>query len=320
MIRLSFPFLTAHSTREFEVSIIVPAYLHCTNTSSAGTTLNHLGGETSNDPGGSLSPSHQVSDKVLSQYQKDARKMASWVFDETSVTVKCRTYVKLVLSLCAIIVLGGLAVPFSLQGETQKVFGFDPFQITTFVWLLVGVVLILAKSRYVSEWPWHDFMHGRVVCHSISDLADVTGVDAQMVLTKLLHNERKSILVTRGPFNGMFLRKAEQQSDGFSIDVAVRLSTMLASGFIILKVLSHSGEHLICLDARKGSRIDYASKTDSEVNYLSCIDLEDLEHENKDTDPIKTKFKGPSKVLYLTRNELKWHKLLGLYLWDSHFG
>lgn len=49
-------------------------------------------------------------------------------------------------------------------------------------------------------------------------------------------------------------------SEGFAIDEPVQLSTMLASGFVILKVASHHGEHLICLDARKRSGVDYAKQ------------------------------------------------------------
>ena len=237
-----------------------------------------------------------------------------------------------IMALCSLVLGGGLAIPFAVK---ERITGVDPFQLTTFAWLLVGVILIVAKSRYVTEWPWHDFLRGRVVCQSVSDLADVTGVDAQVILTMLLHNEQNTTLVTRGPYNGMFSRRAEAIStEGFSIDVAVQLSTMLASGFIILKVLSQSGEHLITLDVRKGTSTDYATHDGLGVKYLACLDLgkrdlnEDEEDENDyqdekgrlDEEDLLKSPSTPTHVLYLVHGELNYTKVLGLYIADSYFG
>ena len=73
----------------------------------------------------------------------------------------------------------------------------------------------------------NNFIHGCVVCCSVTDLVDVTGVDAQLILTRLLNNERKTTLVTRGPYNGMFSQKTGSQGSlGFSIDVPVETSTI----------------------------------------------------------------------------------------------
>ncbi|KLU85047.1 hypothetical protein MAPG_04079 [Magnaporthiopsis poae ATCC 64411] len=44
-------------------------------------------------------------------------------------------------------------------------------------------------------------------------------------------------------------------TEGFIIDVPTHLSTMVASGLLVFKVLNESGEHLVCLDTRKGRRI-----------------------------------------------------------------
>ncbi|KAJ4375369.1 hypothetical protein N0V83_002455 [Neocucurbitaria cava] len=200
----------------------------------------------------------------------------------------------------------------------NKLPGVDPFQITTFTWLVAGVVLVSAKGRYVKEWPWHDFVHGRVVCESITDLADVTGVDKQMILMKLLHNERAITLVTRGPYNGMFDRKSEVPSEGFAIDEPVQLSTMLASGFIILKVISYHGEHLICLDARKRSFLDFAnSEASMSMNYLSCLEMSSGEAEESMS---RKPSKASKTVLYLSRNNIGWHQMAGLFVGDAVFG
>ena len=248
------------------------------------------------------------------QYQRDEKLMREWIFTTSSVTVKCRGYVVAVMVVCSIILGGGIAVPFCVQ---ERIKGVDPFQLTTFAWLLVGVILIIAKSRYVTEWPWHDFLHGRVVCQSVSDLADVTGVDAQMILNKLLYNERDTFMVTKGPYNGMFLRRVEApETEGFSIDVPSHLSTLLASGFIILKVLSLRGEHLIILDVRKGTTVDYAVHEGMNTEYLSCLDLgkRDLE-DDEENDAL-----GTPRVLYLLRGKVTYTKVLGLYICNSSFG
>lgn len=220
----------------------------------------------------------------------------------------------LVMAFCSVILGGGIAIPFCVQ---ERIKGVDPFQVTTFTWLLVGVILIIAKSRYVTEWPWHDFLHGKVVCQSVSDLADVTGVDAQMILNKLLYSERDTFMVTKGPYNGMFLRRVEgPETEGFSIDVPSQLSTLLASGFIVLKVLSLNGEHIIVLDVRKGTTIDFAIHAGINTQYLACLDIgkRDLDDEDEDN-PLQT-----PKVLYLSHVKVSYTKVLGLYICNSSFG
>jgi hypothetical protein len=182
------------------------------------------------------------------------------------------------------------------------------------------VILVTAKGRYVKEWLWHDFVHGRVVCDSINDLADVTGVNKQTILMKLLHNERSIALMTKGPYNGMFDKRSEGDMEGFAIDEPVRLSTMLASGFIVLKVISHHGEHLICLDARNKSGVDYANSNASEVMYLSYVEMPNNELEDVVSQVGQKPNKASKTVLYLFQNGIGWHKLIGLFVGDAVFG
>jgi hypothetical protein len=240
--------------------------------------------------------------------------MKEWVLATTTVTVRCKFFVTLILSFCALLVIGALILPFFVK---DKLPGVDPFQITTFTWLVVGVILVTAKGRYVKEWPWHDFVHGRVVCGSITDLADVTRVDKQIILMKLLHEERAIALLTKGPYNGMFDKKSDPPAEGFAIDEPVRVSTMLASGFIVLKVVSNQGEHLICLDARKKSGVDYADSNAPKLMYLSCDEIPSNEAE--DTAGQKSS-KTSKTVLHLSRNGIGWHKLIGLFVGDAVFG
>jgi hypothetical protein len=150
------------------------------------------------------------------KYMSVEMRMNEWIISELTVTLKCYRYVYTILSFCILLVCGATAVPFSVQNRLK---GVDPFNITTFAWLVAGFILVIAKSRYVCEWPWHDFLRGRVVCKSIKEMADVTGIDDQIILTSLLHNERDTTLITKGPYNSMFERRAESGNEGFSIDI-----------------------------------------------------------------------------------------------------
>lgn len=272
-------------------------------------------------------------------YAKSRDEMDAWVISEDSVTIRCQLFVAIILTIAGIVVCGGMTVPFVVG---TRIRGVDPFQISTFSWLIAGAIIVLAKSKYVSVWPWHDFLHGRVVCKSVGDVTDVTGISRQMVLMKLLHDERNNDLVTRGPYNGMFKRRAAG-SGGFSIDESVHLSTMIASGFVIFKVLNEKGEHLICIDVRKGASGKAPTRGEDDT-FLAYLDIgkdaiqEDTEdasirgNENTDTNPDvshsgpnkqdsrKTKDKSSEKVLKLIRKEFRWTKVLGVYVRDSRFG
>lgn len=174
------------------------------------------------------------------------------------------------------------------------------------------------------------------MCKSIKEMADVTGIPAQMILTSLLHNERNTTLITKGPYNGMFERRAESGNEGFSIDIPIQLSTMIASGFVVLKVLSVKGERLICLDVRKGSEWgEGAAMSHRRVDYLTCTDPEDEADirgsvqgdagSNTKVHPGGMKGDmqedaGRAKVLRLTRVHFMWTRVLGVYVRDSLFG
>jgi hypothetical protein len=74
-----------------------------------------------------------VSSEMLDQYRKEDAKMKKWIFSSTSVTVKCRPFVISTLSGCAVLIIGALVLPFLVKNRLP---GVDPFQITTFTWLV----------------------------------------------------------------------------------------------------------------------------------------------------------------------------------------
>jgi hypothetical protein len=66
------------------------------------------------------------------------------------------------------------------------------------------------------DWMWNDFLHRRVRCCSVSELHAVIGINEQLIIAKILHDERgSSVLKIRGPYNSLFLKRS---TDGFSID------------------------------------------------------------------------------------------------------
>jgi len=254
--------------------------------------------------------------------------MLKWDVRTSEIVLYCRTYVRCIQALATTLVLGGLAVPFSVG---ERITGVDPFQIATYTWLLAGFFLIAAKSFYVDDWPWNDFLHGHVKCHSVSDLSEVSGIDPQIVLLFLLRNEWNNLLVTDGPYNGMFSRTIEKRGrknrekdkettvivrQGFSIDEPLHVYTMLASGIVPLKVRDGHGEHLICIDGRKGGW-DMAN-SGRRLNWMTCPNFasEDLENMYDGNAP-GTKERG---VHMLERIQFKWARVLGVYVKDCKFG
>ncbi len=139
--------------------------------------------------------------------------MAKWVISEDSITIECRRYLYAVGFLIVFIVCGGISVPFAVR---NRIAGVDPFQITLFSWILATFIIVTVKSRYAAEWPWHEFLHGQVVCRSVKEVCDASGIDAQTILMNLLMNEPDTVLRTRGPYNGMFTRQM-LDPDGFKI-------------------------------------------------------------------------------------------------------
>src|SRR5690606_17751287 len=107
--------------------------------------------------------------------------------------------------------------------------GVDPSNLTALAWAAAGFIMLYFKSRSEENWRWRDFLRGRIVCRSVSEVHSVTGIDTQTLVAILLHLQSRVLLHTRGPFNTLFSRRAE---DGFSIDVPLLTSTVVNGGFI----------------------------------------------------------------------------------------
>jgi len=242
--------------------------------------------------------------------------MRHWVANESSIVVECKGYIILVLSISAIILLGGIAIGVTVG---ERIPGVDPWEITNYSWLVVGVVLVFAKSRYVTDWPWHDFLRMRVVCSSVSDLVEVGKVSGEMVLIKLLLEEHQTTLTTTGPYNGMFSRKAGQ-GEGFAIDVPVSLDALFAAGFILLKVKGEEGDNVVVFDSRRGTEVQMMASKGESGEWLSCVDVGGKVARELAEEEVSSWSKNRGTILYLSRKKIKWSKVLGLFAEKVSFG
>ncbi|KAK3385641.1 hypothetical protein B0H63DRAFT_186082 [Podospora didyma] len=242
--------------------------------------------------------------------------MSSWIYTENTVVVPCGLYVWLVILGAAILVGGGLAIGLTIQ---DRLTGVDPFNITMYAWALAALWLLILKALLVEEWSWSDFLHGRVRCRSVSELRAVTGIHDQLVIAKLLHDERDSILKTRGPFNAVFLSKSEA---GFSIDVPLQNKTLLLSGLVMIKVETPLGHALVCLDVRRGTELSIVAHREvgsMRKERLICPSIERL------AQPASTKTLGnggPYRLpqFPLKSGKLEWRKVEGVYnVLDAEF-
>ena len=208
--------------------------------------------------------------------------------------VKCKLYVGTTMFLCALLVVSSVT-----NGMTvgDRIAGVDPFNMTTYGWVLAAFVLLVVESVRVDQWSWNDFLHGHVLCKSVSELSSVTGIDEQLILAKLLQDESESFLEARGPYNVVFCRK---YGDGFSIDAPLSTQTMLFSGLFMLEVESAGRKNLICLDLRKGTETAVIKKLGP-----SCVLSEEYIYD------VMEEKRGDGKRIRLTEGKLSWSRILG---------
>jgi len=234
--------------------------------------------------------------------------MEPWVYTEDAVVVPCGLYVWLVMLGGAILVAGGLAIGLTLQ---DRLVGVDPFNITVYAWALAAFMVLISKAVLVETWSWSDFLHRRVKCRSVSELRAVTGINDQLIIAKLLHDEMDSVLKTRGPFNVIFLRKSEDGSGGFSIDVPIHNKTLLLSGLPMIKVETPLGHSLVCLDARRGTELSVVEHREvgKDTERLTCRNFRRLAQEAR----LDGESPRQSRKLPLKREKIEWRKVEGIY-------
>lgn len=248
--------------------------------------------------------SKRSDEKMAAKMAEVMQEMDRWVIDETGVTVACKFQVCSVLIAAFIIAGGGL----SIMATGNRITGVDPSNLSTYLWVVAGVYLLICKSRFVEDWPWSDFLHFRVRCRSVSELNAISGINEQFIMAKLLHDERGgSELKTRGPYNKAFLQR--DSADGFSIDCPLQMKTLLLSGLIMLKVVTPRGHALVCLDARRGTELKVVEHQGNQSQeHLICEDIHKLQDRRG-----QKKTEDKSRLQLMTSRELKWKRVQGVY-------
>lgn len=238
----------------------------------------------------------------LKQFEHASKRMKEWIFEENGVRVRCDWYVGAVSAAATMLVLGGMAAGITIG---ERLPGVDPFNITTFSWVLAAFIILIAKSVRVASWPWWDFLHRQVLCRSVSELSAVTGIEDQLILARLLQEESGTPLQTRGPYNTVFSSKTSG-GDGFSIDQPLNIRTMLLSGLIMIQVQAiYHGKFLVCLDLRRGTELDVVLQTrELVVEEEDCIVSDRL---------IDEPSKGTMHRIILRKENASWSRAVGVY-------
>lgn len=155
--------------------------------------------------------------------------MSAWVCEDNTAVVRYRFYM-----LMTIVLAGVDGVATSLILENWFI-GVDPFNIAVYAWAFTTFFTLVTKSIELRDCTWADFLRGRAVCSSVSELSSITGCSEQQILAKLLHDQKDSALVTRGPYNSTFERRTGHEDDAFSIDIPATTRTLLLGGLAMLE-------------------------------------------------------------------------------------
>jgi hypothetical protein len=135
-------------------------------------------------------------------------------------------------------------------------------------------------------------------------------IDEQDLLTYLIITEWENVLVTKGPFNSVFMRR---DAHGFSIDCKPEMSTLLASGLIFFKVLAGKEPALVCLDLRAG-----ATKGRSSIRHSGSMGSDDIfcRYPPNKADRVQDIVLN-QRQRHLDNMRGNWSKILGIYHdWD----
>ena len=236
--------------------------------------------------------------------------MNRWTIDSSSIIIQSRRYCWGTLACCAALVFGGLAIGFTVN---QRIRGVDPFNISVFCWALAGFMIIFMKSLRVENWPWRDFFKGRVVCRSVSEVTAVSGIDAHLFLSILLRLEVFIQLEKHGPFRGVFVRKADNPPDGFSIDVPFTTESLTDGGYFFIKVRGTNGPALVGIQSPIGMayQVVKPQSYDKDEEVIKCPEIRETGKWGKGD--------GQKKLYYTTSNALRWSRVDGLFCGDAYF-
>ena len=246
----------------------------------------------------------------IQEAMDDFDNFQGWVVDQRSITVSFKPYAWGALALAAVVVLGGLLFGFLIG---SRIYPIDPFNVTLFFWGAAVFLIFVLKSFKVAQWDWRDFLLGRIVCRSVSEIVGATGIDDQRFLALLLRMSPVMTLETKGPHHTIFARKSES-ADGFAIDVALDRETLIKGGYFFVKVDSLLGPALVGLELGKWSPYNcvYAKGSKKDKQGHICRDLDEPW-------TLRCGGRGPKPVHGVCTNALEWHNTVGVYKEDCYF-
>jgi hypothetical protein len=255
------------------------------------------------------------------KYEKAVAEVQKWAFNDGTVTITSLWYSYIVLAIVGILVCGGVG----FIAVQDRIGGVDPSNLTVLVWTAAGVLMIYFKSRRVENWPWRDFLQGRVVCRSVSELHAVSKIDEQVLLAVLMRFEVQVILNKCGPYRGLFDRK---DGGGFSIDVPPLNETARHGGHIFIGVDTAQGPALVDLEAYSRAPLTTVELRDSRKTgetYI-CRDFLDPAMYNtgspkaeKGGEDGKIASSGSLPLYHICTNAISWNRIKGVFVERSYF-
>lgn len=256
------------------------------------------------------------------KFRDATAQLGKWVIDERSIVIHSVWFSWVVLMVVGTLVGGGVA----LVAIQTRIAGVDPSNLVVLIWTAAGFLVVYFKSMRVENWPWRDFLHGRVVCRSVSEVQAVTKIDPQVLLAVLLRYETRVLLNMRGPFHGLFFRRS---NDGFSIDVPARTETAITGGHIFIKVDSINGPALVGISAKNWELYTYIKPKDIKEGGAGRICRDFLDPNNYRL-PVEKGEKAknhsgegdlsePLPIYPLCSNELEWYRVQGVFVEKAVF-
>ncbi|KAI1745487.1 hypothetical protein F4680DRAFT_402359 [Xylaria scruposa] len=242
-----------------------------------------------------------------------------WIIDERSIVISDIWYSWVVLFAVGVLVTGALV----LVAVQDKIAGVDPSNLSVLVWTAAGFLVVYFKSRRVENWPWRDFLRGRVVCRSVSEVHAVTKIDPQLLLAVLLRCETRMFLHKRGPFNALF---ELQSDDGFAIDVPPLTETAISGGHTFLMVDSFYGPALVGLRAKKWEGYkSFSPRDEKRGEGFICRDLRDpgsysLPLSERRTGQASSKATEILPLYHIRTSDLEWYRVQGVFVQKAVFG
>ncbi|RPA79978.1 hypothetical protein BJ508DRAFT_132922 [Ascobolus immersus RN42] len=264
----------------------------------------------------------------IKKIRQKTLKMDKWIYGRSEITVDCSLYVFASVLLGLLLIIGGLVMGFTLGARVP---GVDPSNLATYSWAVALLVVLLSQGMRVDVWTWRDYLRGRVRCRSVSELSAMSGIDAELILAKLIHDstDRNIILHVSGPFHYLFRRtgaslaSADDES-GFAIDTPLTMRTLLISGIIPLGVYTQKGVALVYLDVRRGTRnaiVRHNSNLARTNNFFCSLHLPLL---NKPKKPARnwlgnltTSHTAEEQSVRIRNQDIGWFKIYGVFCADN---